>query len=240
VFLGGILPVAALSRLAGTGTTIAYTGAVFLMVLLGSRAANPNVQRATGVAGGVYALVLVMANGRIGPWEGLIILAVMFLGTVIYRADQGQLDRRRAAVVAATVLCVAAVTGVWHLRNLSGDTIAFQRNWAITVLLTGLVFGAAYAVRHRRPPRWLTWLGVISYSVYLLHPLLLVVIELFVTRRVARPFAVLLPYLVALLALSALTHRFIELPAQRLGRRLSRPASPVALDELVPALRSVS
>jgi peptidoglycan/LPS O-acetylase OafA/YrhL len=73
-------------------------------------------------------------------------------------------------------------------------------------------------------PPALAWLGVISYSIYLLHPLLLEGVERFWPDPLAVPLA---PRLLALmgvvglvLGLSALTWRFVEAPAQRLAKRL--------------------
>jgi peptidoglycan/LPS O-acetylase OafA/YrhL len=237
--LGGLLPVAALSQDFGTGRTVACAAAVLLAIVTAARSGNAATERVTALAGGALALILISVNGRVPAWQGLIILAVMFTGTVIYRADQGQFSRTKAAIVTGTVLCAAVITGVWHIGEAGGDVLVYQRSWAITVLLTALTFGVAYALRHCRPPRWLTWLGVISYSIYLLHPLLLVISDLFISRR-HHDVTLLLVYLAILVALSALTHHLIEQPAQRLGRRLSRPApaSHVDLDGPPAALHS--
>jgi peptidoglycan/LPS O-acetylase OafA/YrhL len=75
-------------------------------------------------------------------------------------------------------------------------------------------------------PRPLLWLGLISYSVYLLHhPLLRFLIAIVGDVRKAGPF-VQVPlaagYLAAVLGLSWATYRFVEAPMQRVGRRLSR------------------
>ncbi|MEU0431601.1 hypothetical protein ABZ153_08145 [Streptomyces sp. NPDC006290] len=42
------------------------------------------------VVGGVPALVLVAFNGTVPLWEGLVILAVMLLGTAVQRAESGE------------------------------------------------------------------------------------------------------------------------------------------------------
>ncbi len=88
--------------------------------------------------------------------------------------------------------------------------------WAPAIVLAFGAFALAYALRRRRFPRWLAGLGVISFSVYLLHPLLL-----YASPNLPVFFLILIP-------LSLLTYRVIELPAQRLGKRLisSRRGDP--------------
>ncbi|MGX1478387.1 UNVERIFIED_CONTAM: peptidoglycan/LPS O-acetylase OafA/YrhL [Streptomyces canus] len=52
-----------------------------------------------------------------------------------------------------------------------------RRGWIVAFLLAVLTFGVGLASRRRRVPPMLTGLGTISYSVYLVHPVLLAVID---------------------------------------------------------------
>jgi peptidoglycan/LPS O-acetylase OafA/YrhL len=85
-----------------------------------------------------------------------------------------------------------------------------------------------------RVPRLLTWLGLVSYSIYLVFPLLLNVYDKipFTPGYYQQPWeqaGVAVVYVLVLLACAATTHRLIELPMQRLGRRLT-----ARLDRPVP------
>ena len=60
----------------------------------------------------VVAVVLLAFNGGwIWPWEALSILALMFTGTMFYRAEQGQYPWRKAIAIGVTVLGLALVAG---------------------------------------------------------------------------------------------------------------------------------
>lgn len=104
-------------------------------------------------------------------------------------------------------------------RSLSSSAVFAKDDsgWAPAVLLAAVFFALMYALRHRAFPRWLTHLGVISYSLYLLHPVLLQA-----ALPVVAP-AVLPRFFVVLIVLSHLTYRLVEAPAQRYGRRWTRP-----------------
>lgn len=178
-----------------------------------------------GVLGGVPALVLIPFNGTVPLWEGLVILAVMYLGTAVHRAEHGRSTWRRTARAGAVVVACAVGSAYWH-----GDVSHFtRRGWITAFLLAVLTFGAGLACRRRRIPHQLTGLGTLSYSAYLLHPLLLAVFDHTIGRRrqdhpflEAAFFAVLLP-------LCLLTHRCIEAPGQTWGRKLAhRPGISAA------------
>jgi peptidoglycan/LPS O-acetylase OafA/YrhL len=92
--------------------------------------------------------------------------------------------------------------------------------------LAGLTFAVAMLCRHKKVPRALAWLGLVSYSVYLLHPAL---IEVYASvpwtqgeNFVPTELLMVALFLLALFACCALTHRFVEVPMQRQGRRLAR------------------
>ncbi|MBB2914609.1 peptidoglycan/LPS O-acetylase OafA/YrhL [Streptosporangium becharense] len=213
---GACLPVALLSvggqgrMLTVTLVVIALVAAGMVAVLRGSGASR----RAGAIVVGVTVLVLLAVNQQYpaAPWQGWMILATMFAGTALYRAEQGETSWKNAAWVALVPLCA-----LWLARDELGLQTAVAAAW--------LTFAAGMAVlRHRRLPRALTWLGLVSYSIYLLHPLLLESVEWFWPEPLAVPAGLRLLALAGvvglLLGLSALTWRLVEAPAQRLGRRL--------------------
>ena len=248
VALGGVLPMAALGRWSngpGNGPLVlnAVTDALVLAGLgLAVLSRSWPAKAGTSIAG-LVALVLVMVNQTYPyPWSGCVILGLMFTGTMIYRAEQEQVSRRLTAVVTVGVFALLTLAGVWHGAQRHEDH-TWQVQWATSVLLAGVTFGIGLAIRHWRIPRWCAWLGVISYSVYLLHPL---VFDFYrsvpvLHRRHPMPDQVLFfaGLLAVIIALSALTYYFVEKPMQRLGRRVAArfpyPATETVSPESVSA-----
>ncbi|GAB2482442.1 acyltransferase family protein [Streptosporangium sandarakinum] len=205
--LGLLLPRPAIKG--GADLVAALLGVAAVAVIAVSACGRGRKRVAAAVSGGVLGLALVVLGSRIGAWQGLIVLAMMFAGTAVYRAERGAIRWRTAA---ATVLVVLAC----------GLLAKDDPGWAPALLLAAAFFAAGFALRRRSFPRWLTHLGVISFSLYLLHPLLLRVVP-----NLPLFFLVLVP-------LAYLTHRLVEAPAQRLGRRLARRATgerPAAVRE---------
>ncbi|HEU4349130.1 MAG TPA: acyltransferase [Actinoplanes sp.] len=177
--------------------------------------------RAAGVAS-IGFVALIAVNGHptgqstvASSQQGLLLLAVMFAGTVVYRTQHGRVDRRVAVPVLILVgLCLTA-----------------SISW-ITTGAVAATFLAAFSLRERRTPRTLARLGTISYSLYLLHVILLMAFGRLVPHLADRPFPLRLlagvAFLAIALAVAEVSYRFVELPGQQLGRRLvaSRAGSP--------------
>ncbi|UIX31151.1 acyltransferase family protein [Streptomyces sp. GQFP] len=222
VMAGVALPSSALSGLVGTGPLIVFASIAMGVAICCASAASPVLRVFGGVLGGVLALVLVPFNGTVPLWEDLVILAVMFLGTAVHRAENGQSTWRRAAGTAVTVVACAVGSAYWY-----GDGDHFtRRGWIVAFLLAVLTFGAGLLSRRRRIPRMLTGLGTISYSVYLLHPVPLAVIDSTIGRRRQDSPALEVAFFAVLLPLCLLTHRYVEAPSQAWGRRLARRVQP--------------
>jgi peptidoglycan/LPS O-acetylase OafA/YrhL len=170
------------------------------------------------VLGGM-ALVLLML-GSFVPWLGGAIVAVMFAGTAIYRWEHRTGRLWPLAVVGSLV----AIAPLW--ADEANWWWVQPRIWLTTLVLVAATFALGLVFRRRPVPRPLVWLGLISYSVYLLHhPLLRYLVAVIgdvrwkpLTEQV--PLAV--AYVAAMLALSWLTYRYVERPMQALGRRVSR------------------
>jgi peptidoglycan/LPS O-acetylase OafA/YrhL len=222
VTAGVVLPASALSSLVGTGSLIACASIAMVIAICCASARSPVLRVCGGVLGGVLALVLIAFNGTVPVWEGLVILAVMFLGTAVYRAENGQTTWRYAAGTAVLVVACGVGSASW-----CGDGGHFtRRGWIVAFLLAVLTFGAGLALRRRRIPRVLTGLGRISYSVYLVHPVLLAVIDSTIGRRRQDSPALEVAFFTVLLPLCLLTYRCIEAPSQTWGRRLARHMQP--------------
>jgi peptidoglycan/LPS O-acetylase OafA/YrhL len=238
VALGGVLPMAALTTWAagyghGTRTLNLTVDALILIGIALAVTGKRVLVRVGATLAGITVLVLLCLNqGYPYPWSGFTILALMFTGTLIYRAEQGDFSKRWAALIVAAVLILTVLAGLWHGADRGGQ---WKLQWASSILLAAATFGIAMAVRRFRIPGALAWLGLISYSVYLLHPLILNAYRTFPVLHQAHPagleIALAAAVYVVIAAVSAVTYYGIEKPMQRLGRRMSRIAggAPPAL-----------
>ena len=225
--LGGVLPTAWLSDHTLGPTAVALVADVLVVGGLAVAVVSRGKTRAIGawVAAGT-GLVLVLINERRFGYEGLTILALMFTGTLLYRAQHGQVSRRWAVIATAGVFGAVTAAGAWHIPALTTSTqpALQQREWIMSVVLAGLTFAAGLALQNRRVPAALAWLGLVSYSVYLVFPLLLDVYDSIPLPASYQHEAWLqigasAVFLAALLGCAATTYRLVEAPMQRLGRR---------------------
>jgi peptidoglycan/LPS O-acetylase OafA/YrhL len=238
--LGGILPMAALAKWAGgSGHGQLYLSLVADAAILGGIAlavtGRATLIRIGASAAALCALTLLSVNQSYPyPWSGFTILALMFTGTLIYRAEQGEMSKLTAGGVAAAVLAATVAAGLWHGYGYGGQ---WRAQWVSSLVLAAVTFGVAMALRNFRIPNALAWLGLVSYSVYLLHPLIFDAYrDIPVLHRhhsLGTQLWLAAAILVVILVASAATYYGVERPMQRLGRRVARafpeapgPASP--------------
>jgi peptidoglycan/LPS O-acetylase OafA/YrhL len=231
VALGGVLPQAYFTHNVATPRLIALVADLVVLTGLALAVVLRGMPRLLGaVLAAVVGLTLLAFNGGwIWPWEALSILALMFTGTMLYRAEQGEYPWRKAIVIAVTVFGLAIAAGLWHSHAWGMSARAelnWERRWFTSFLFAGLTFAAGLALRHVRWPRILTWLGLTSYSIYLLHPLLIEVYHHMRWTRQHHPiwlqFLLAAAFVVVLVAVSSLTYLLVERPMQNAGRRLAR------------------
>ena len=227
VGLSGLLVPESLSHdLLTPGVVVAITDSLILAGLALTLAGRGRTRIAGAVLAALTGLLLIVFNsGFAAPWETFTIFALMFTGTMLYRAEAGQYPWRRALYVTVLVFGLTLVAVQWHVSPLAENVLAIRKTFN-TLELAGLTFAVAMLCRHKRMPRALAWLGLISYSVYLLHPALIEVYDSVPWTRnqnfVPTELLLVAVFVLVLLACCGLTHRFIEAPMQRLGRRVAR------------------
>jgi len=231
VVLGGVLPQQYFSHQLSTPHLIAAVADLVLLAGLAVAVVLRGTARLLGaaLAGLVAVLLLAFNGGWIYPWEGLAILGLMFTGTALYRAEQGEYPWPRAIAVAVATIGLSIAAGLWHSHATGMSPSAealFERRWFFAFFLAGLTFGGGLLLRRLPVPRWVAWLGLISYSVYLLHPLL---IELYYhspwghqRHSVGAQLVLYALFLVVLVAVSSVTYLLVERPMQGLGRRVGK------------------
>src|ERR1700742_433177 len=180
--VGGLLPISALNHLHVLGhwtgdRRIAILADAAILVGLALAVTGRSRLRAVGVflAAGTGLILLLFNTSYPGPCTGLVILALMFTGTMLYRAEQGQLAWKHALTIAGAVLVLALAAGLWHGPGgwTPGDLTRYRVQWTSCLVLAFATFAVGMSLRHKRVPGWLAWLGLVSYSVYLLHPIIL-------------------------------------------------------------------
>ncbi|GII81468.1 acyltransferase [Sphaerisporangium rufum] len=227
---GALVPAGRLTGVLGTGPVVA--GATFVLVagLAAVLTGRPGIRACGAVLLAVPVLLLVTANSRVGSWQSLIILATMFGGTAIYRLERS--SSLRAALPIALVPVLSVTAAVLHGPGWGmppAAQVEFKWSWSVAVVAAWLTFAAGLALRHREVSPVLAWLGLASYSVYLLHPLVVQVIRRITVDPAGIPLPARLAWEAVLFAAvagcAALTYRYVETPAQRLGHRLARAAA---------------
>ena len=151
----------------------------------------------------------------------LTLILTSFYGTLVYRVHAGKLKRSSLYTMAAPFALVV-VYGFW-LRGISpvapGDPAPMTLlSSTLSWLVGGLVFFVAFAARSRTVPEPFLFLGRISYSLYLIHPL--------VAEALPSSWGLgtTLPAVVAVsCAVAALSYRWIEMPLMRVHAR-QRPS----------------
>lgn len=164
------------------------------------------------------AILAAAARHRSIPAGLLGLLISACVGTLALRAISDPTARRSLLITAAPVAVVLSL-GLYLRFGLF--PVAHQvaaPTWGAVVcswlLGYGLFFGL-YALRQRRFPPALLWLGRISYSFYLWH----VLVFLVVPPMAARPLTLALGLLITA-AIADLSYRLVERPFLNLQRRL--------------------
>jgi peptidoglycan/LPS O-acetylase OafA/YrhL len=162
-----------------------------------------------------------VARGAIGFFVG----SMLFLGVrALKRLGYGRTFARVAFAVAIAVFAITYAVG--FDEYVGGTTLPLLLVIFPLVILVGLEIRPLAAVLSLRP---LTFLGDVSYSVYLVHvPLQMSMLYYLREHHVEAPVksgAFLAEFLGAVLILAYVVHRFFELPARRWVRaRFGRPA----------------
>jgi peptidoglycan/LPS O-acetylase OafA/YrhL len=237
VALGGILPMWSLYRAAGGRANAFGGGHVWLLdaaadaliiggvVVAVAMSGRPNSlpARIGASVAAVTALVLLNVNAYYPyPWSGCVILALMFAGTLIYRAERGQAGKAKATAILLGVLVLTLAAGLWH-----GDTYgtSWLWQWVTSLLGAAVTFAIGMALRHHRVPAPLAWLGLVSYSVYLLHPLVVDAythLSLHLSNvSIGVQVIIALGIVATVLLVSAASYYAVEKPMQKAGRWLT-------------------
>ena len=174
---------------------------------------------------GLYGWFLPVRPGFDGyHLEWFAYLSIMFMGASCRRHVGG--DMRGLWITGLTVfiwLAAQPLTGIYlYWKNIAPEFVAMKYGayaiglWAFFIL--------AFVVRIRHPV--MVWLGRISYSLYLQHPIAIALTAWLLMRSGSQHFSTVgICMCVATLAtivLAALSYKFIEAPSIALSDRLTR------------------
>ncbi|MCA2219456.1 acyltransferase family protein [Jidongwangia harbinensis] len=227
----------ATGRLVAAAATFVVFGLSIAAYLSGRR--RPALVAAVA---GLGCLVLPVLNGgagaiphALGSWQALAYLAVMFSGTVLHAAHRGRVRPRVAAATLSVVFVASLLANLWHAGLDRNDVRATG-----TLVGVAATFAIGYALRHRTLPGWATWLGRISYSLYLLHFVALFPLAAKIPRlsdgAVVHTTVLAAGYLALVLLASHLSYTLVERPGQRLGNRVGRALDACFGSDVRPAV----
>lgn len=203
-----------LFKLKRLGQTMPIAWILLVFVFALSSAAPLFIHRRIEMAGVFYGLTL-------------------FVGTAIYRFHIGQVSRRSLSALLLGVVAVA-VSGIRlnYVVLKKADPLEHYNFFSVAAswLLAYFVFYFLYSLRGFRFPKAFVWLGRVSYSLYLLHALVLV---LFANGK-TETFGLVRFFLFAAtsIGVASITFLTVEEPFIKMGRRLSKRATALEVDSM--------
>jgi peptidoglycan/LPS O-acetylase OafA/YrhL len=162
--------------------------------------------------------------GASGPYVEPMLIWYAVIGLAIYRVLHNETDKKTG--VFWSIVMVALVGGALYLNRILHFPVApaeFTATWITEVNSALLAFGifmGGVALRAKAMPKWLTWLGQISYSLYLLHGLTMI-IPMVIPGLMSVPYLSMLIQAAVAVGLSALCYKYIEAPGIALGKKLT-------------------
>jgi peptidoglycan/LPS O-acetylase OafA/YrhL len=148
-------------------------------------------------------------------------LVTMFFGTLLYRCSKGDVSIP-AVMRVVPVLIVSIVIGIW-IRFIQYPNATENRSWFFCTLISFaaayVLFVICYSLRGHAFPKPLQWLGRVSYSLYLLHGPVLVLVP-----AGSHPFLRFAFVMAASIVVAGISFRFIEQPAIQFHRRQIKSA----------------
>lgn len=175
------------------------------------------------IAGELGVIAVVLATAKLGgplyfQLAGDIgYLPALLLGQVVWAVW----SRRIPAWAGAGFAALAWLEYLWAgVPGLGRQTTVYQYELNLTLGL-GLFLLGLLAERKLRPVAWLGYLADRSYSLYLLHGLLAIVVMNALAPKIGYPGALVAGLAVTMLGVEA-GYRLVERPSIRLARRLTR------------------
>lgn len=165
--------------------------------------------------------IVAASRGLRPPLPVATYLAIMALGTIAARWDAGSIERRDHLKIIGAI-GVVAVVALLPGAPMHNTAMALAR------LVGAIVFVLALRIGDLGRWGWWPWLGAISYSLYLVHPIVI---------ALASPLPSILCGVVSLIgsiAVAVVTERWIERPSIALGRRVRSRCVDV------PSMRALS
>lgn len=161
-------------------------------------------------------------------------LTVMFWGLLWRHGAGEEAGAHMRRLILATSLLIIFTVPVVSLLSYNVD-MGFGETWYRYTIAyyAGMALFALFTTKLRITHPVFVWLGAISYSVYLLGPVAQPIVEYVLPYRQLAPYPVhitiILTFALAVI-MAYLSYRFIELPSQKLGKKLaSRQPAQVAV-----------